>query len=57
MDREDAKDLMSMACTDAEIDTKATRFPKPDLLCDILSMSINTGMNLESVIKERYFYF
>jgi len=57
MDREDAKDLMSMACTDAEIDTKATRFPKPDLLCDILSMSINTGMNLERVMQERYFYF
>ena len=57
MDREDAKDLMSMACTDAEIDTKATRFPKPDLLCDILSMSINTGMNLERVMQERYLYF
>ncbi len=57
MDREDAKDLMSMACTDAEIDTKATRFPKPDLLCDILSMSINTGMNLKRVMQERYFYF
>ncbi len=57
MDREDAKDLMSMACTDAEIETKATRFPKPDLLCDILSMSINTGMNLERVMQERYFYF
>ena len=37
MDREDAKDLMSAAIADAGVDTKAVRFPKPDLLCDILS--------------------
>ena len=57
MDREDAKDLMSAAIADAGVDTKAVRFPKPDLLCDILSMSINTGMELPKVMEERYFYF
>ena len=57
MDREDAKDLMSAAIADAGVDTKAVRFPKPDLLCDILSMSINTGMELPMVMEERYFYF
>ena len=57
LDREDAKDLMSLAIIDAGIDTKAVRFPKPDLLCDILSMSINTGMDLDKVMEERYFYF
>ena len=55
MDREDAKDLMSAAIADAGVDTKAMRFPKPDLLCDILSMSINTGMELPKVMEERYF--
>ena len=53
MDREDAKDLMSAAIADAGVDTKAVRFPKPDLLCDILSMSINTGMELPKVMEER----
>jgi len=57
MDREDAKDLMSLAINDAGIDSKTVRFPKPDLLCDIRSMSINTGLDLEKVMNDRYFYF
>ena len=57
MDREDAKDLMSLAINDAGIDSKTVRFPKPDLLCDIRSMSINTGIDLEKVMNDQYFYF
>ena len=57
MDRDDAKALMSAAIDDAGIDTKAVRFPKPDLVCDILSMSLNTGLPLGQVMEERYSYF
>ena len=57
MDRDDAKALMSAAIADAGIDTKAVRFPKPDLVCDILSMSLNTGLSLGQVMEERYHYF
>ncbi len=57
MDRDDAKALMSAAIADAGIDTKAARFPKPDLVCDILSMSLNTGLPLGRVMEERYYYF
>ena len=57
MDRDDAKALMGTAIDDAGIDTKAVRFPKPDLVCDILSMSLNTGLPLGQVMEERYSYF
>ena len=57
MDRDDAKALMSAAIADAGIDTKTVRFPKPDLVCDILSMSLNTGLSLGQVMEERYYYF
>jgi DNA helicase-2/ATP-dependent DNA helicase PcrA len=57
MDRDDAKALMSAAIDEAGIDTKASRFPKPDLVCDILSMSLNTGLPLGQVMEERYSYF
>ena len=57
MDRDDAKALMSAAIADAGIDTKTVRFPKPDLVCDILSMSLNTGLPLGQVMEERYHYF
>ncbi len=57
MDRDDTKALMSAAIDDAGIDTKAMRFPKPDLVCDILSMSLNTDLPLNQVMEERYSYF
>ena len=57
MDRDDAKALMSAAIDEAGIDTKASRFPKPDLVCDILSMSLSTGLSLGQVMEERYSYF
>src|SRR6266496_2037628 len=42
LDREDAKDLLKTCLAEAEIDTKATRFPKPEVLGDIFSMAVNT---------------
>ena len=48
---------MSAAIDEAGIDTKASRFPKPDLVCDILSMSLSTGLSLGQVMEERYSYF
>src|SRR3954462_2195516 len=37
MDREDAKDLLDACRGELEIDLKATRFPKADVLADIFS--------------------
>ena len=57
MDREDAKDLLNACIADAEIDVKATRFPKAEVLGDVFSMALNTGKTIEEILAERYDYF
>ncbi|MEO7298903.1 MAG: UvrD-helicase domain-containing protein, partial [Verrucomicrobiota bacterium] len=57
MDREDAKDLLNACIGEAEIDVKATRFPKADVLGDIFSMSLNTEKSIEEILAEQYDYF
>jgi DNA helicase-2/ATP-dependent DNA helicase PcrA len=57
LDREDASDLMKTCIADAEIDVKATRFPKADVLADIGSMAANTGRSVAEVLAQDYEYF
>jgi DNA helicase-2/ATP-dependent DNA helicase PcrA len=48
-DREDAKDLLNACITDTGIDVKSVRFPKPEALGDLFSMSVNTGRSIDDV--------
>ena len=57
MDRDDQKQLMTTVVEESEVDTKAMRFPKPQLLCDMFSLAINTGVSVEEIIEQRYEYF
>lgn len=57
LDREDASDLMKTCIADAEIDVKATRFPKADVLTDIGSMAANTCRSVAEVLAQDYEYF
>ncbi len=57
MDREDQKDLMSSVLADSDEDTKAFRFPKPQVLLDVISLAQNTGEELEELVAWRYPYF
>ncbi len=57
MDREDAKDLLNACIGESEIDVKATRFPKADVLGDIFSMAINTQKTIQEILTEQYDYF
>jgi len=57
MDREDQKELMSAVVGESEFDTKATRFPKPDVLLDIFSLAKNTGEEIVDILLKRYSYF
>jgi DNA helicase-2/ATP-dependent DNA helicase PcrA len=57
MDREDARHLMSACLGDSAVDIKATRFPKPDVLCEILSLSLNTGRSLPEILGSDFSYF
>ena len=56
-DREDAKGLVNACIAEAEIDVKATRFPKPDVVGDIGSLAINKQQTVRDVIEDRYPWF
>jgi DNA helicase-2/ATP-dependent DNA helicase PcrA len=54
LDREDAKDLMDdMASTVRAVD-EYRRFPKGDVLLEILSYARNTGASVQRVIAQKY---
>jgi DNA helicase-2/ATP-dependent DNA helicase PcrA len=57
LDSEDARDFISVCIEDAGIDTSAKRFPKPQVIQDIISYANNTDQPIEDVIIAKYPYF
>ena len=57
MDREDQKDLMQACVASSGVNTKEVRFPKPELLATMFSLSDNTGETMQDVLEYRYPYF
>jgi DNA helicase II / ATP-dependent DNA helicase PcrA len=57
LDSEDAKDFLSVCVDEAGIDTKARRFPKAEVLQDIISFATNTDTPISDVVPRRYPYF
>ncbi len=57
LDSEDARDFLSVCVDEAGIDTKAKRFPKPEVVQNIISYANNTDQPIEDVIINRYPYF
>jgi DNA helicase-2/ATP-dependent DNA helicase PcrA len=58
LDRDDAKDLIKACIADAGIETKkGSHFPKPDVLCEIFSLSVNTHKSTAEMLKEQFEYF
>lgn len=57
LDSEDAKDFINVCIEDASIDTKAKRFPKPEIVQDIISYANNTDTPIDEIVIEKYPYF
>lgn len=57
MDREDAKHLIGTCIAEANIDVKATRFPKPEVLGDIFSLALNKQKSVAEILGTEYGYF
>ena len=57
LDREDAKHLITTCVGESEIDVKATRFPKAEVLGEIFSLAVNTHQSVEAILNEQYGYF
>ncbi|HVE59430.1 MAG TPA: ATP-dependent helicase [Pyrinomonadaceae bacterium] len=57
LDSEDAKEFVNVCIDEAGIDTKAKRFPKAEVIQDIISYANNTDRPIENVIIGKYPYF
>jgi DNA helicase-2/ATP-dependent DNA helicase PcrA len=54
IDTEDASQLINACISEKGIDAKGNKFPKGDVLRDIISLSQNTEVSLEDVVSRRY---
>ncbi len=57
LDREDAKELLQACVTDLGIAVTKHRFPRGDVLQDILSTATNTERMIAKVLEDRYPFF
>jgi DNA helicase II / ATP-dependent DNA helicase PcrA len=53
IDREDARDVMDAAVSDAKIKVTSERFPRADVLLDLASFVLNTQQPARDVIQKR----
>lgn len=57
LDSEDSRDLINICIEDAAIDTIAKRFPKAEVLQDIISYANNSDKPIDDIVVEKYPYF
>ncbi len=57
LDTEDANDFINVCIEEAAIDTTAKRFPKAEVIQNIISYANNTDLPIENVIIGKYPYF
>lgn len=57
IDAEDSIQLINACITEIGIKTRGAKFPKGNVLRDIVSFSLNTGTTVEDVIRTRHPYF
>jgi DNA helicase-2/ATP-dependent DNA helicase PcrA len=57
LDSEDAKDFVATCVDESLIDTKSKRFPKAEVLQDIISYASNRDQPIDEVIINKYPYF
>jgi DNA helicase-2/ATP-dependent DNA helicase PcrA len=56
LDSEDARELLEACVRACGVDSRARRFPRGEVLHDLLSLSINTGHSLEEIVLRRFPY-
>jgi DNA helicase-2/ATP-dependent DNA helicase PcrA len=57
VDSEDARQVIGSAMAELKIDTKLTKFPKNNIIAEMISLALNTETALEDVISSRYPFF
>ena len=57
VDSEDSRQLISTCMAELKIDPKLTKFPKSNIISEIISLALNTQNTLEDVLQTRYPFF
>jgi len=57
LDSEDSRQVISTCMAELKIDTKLTKFPKSNVIAEIMSLAINTQSTLDDVLFTRYPFF
>ena len=57
VDSEDSRQLISTCLAELKIDTKKSKFPKSNILSEIIGLAINTQNTLQDVVESKYPYF
>lgn len=57
LDSEDSRQLINTCITEAGIDVKGDKFPKGDVIGDMIGLAVNTELPLPDVVAGRYPFF
>lgn len=57
LDREDARNLLAACLGASDVDTKKTRFPKPEVLAEMFSLAVNMQKPVRHIIAEQHGHF
>jgi DNA helicase-2/ATP-dependent DNA helicase PcrA len=57
LDREDGKHLIATCIAESDVDVKATRFPKAEVLNEIFSLALNTQKSVPQILREQFDHF
>ncbi len=57
VDSEDARQIISTCMAELKIDPKLSKFPKSNVLAEIISLTVNTQSTLDDILQFRYPFF
>ncbi len=57
LDSEDARQLINTCITEEGVDSKSEKFPRADVVGEMISLSLNTETDLTDVVMNRYPFF
>ena len=57
VDSEDARQIISTCMAELKIDPKLSKFPKSNILAEIISLTVNTQSTLDDILEFRYPFF
>lgn len=57
VDSEDARQIISTCMAELKIDPKLSKFPKSNVIAEIISLTVNTQSTLDDILESRYPFF